>query len=268
MNQRRSVSTIVFALMVLLTLTVFAQPAFSGMGNSEWMGPGGMGTPMFGWQQYDGFSVDTKDDLFVNPAEFSGITGGWAWIDEDGDGICDYVQNTPEFEGLGIGPFVDENGDGIHDSFQTHEFYRAMGMENFVDVDGDGLCDNYELNPWAEDGVSNMRGGGGMFQEYSSFTVDLEDDIFVNPEQFGAVGGPMMPWVDADGDGIVDYAQDSESFQNLGLGPFVDENGDGIHDPFQTHAFYSAVGMRNFVDLDGDGLCDNYTGIGIVQDSY
>ena len=101
-----------------------------------------------GPQMYDDFTVDTSDDPFVNPIAFNRAVGGRLnFVDNNGDGICDYAQDTPYFESLGLGPFVDENGDSVHDAFQTFQFYRAMGMRNFVDVDGDGLCDNYELNP-------------------------------------------------------------------------------------------------------------------------
>ncbi len=100
-----------------------------------------------GQQNYNAFSVDTSQDVFVNQQHFKEVTGGMNFVDENGDGICDIAQNTPQFQSLGVGNFVDENEDGICDMFQTHEAYNNLGMNNFVDVDGDGLCDNYELTP-------------------------------------------------------------------------------------------------------------------------
>lgn len=100
-----------------------------------------------GQQQYNAFSIDTSQDVFVNAQRFREITGGMNFIDENGDGICDIAQNTPLFQSLGVGNFVDANEDGICDLFQTHEAYKNLGMNNFVDVDGDGICDNYELIP-------------------------------------------------------------------------------------------------------------------------
>lgn len=44
------------------------------------------------------------------------------FVDEDGDGVCD-------FAGL-RGRFIDEDGDGICDN------------GGFIDEDGDGICDN------------------------------------------------------------------------------------------------------------------------------
>lgn len=49
-----------------------------------------------------------------------------AFVDEDGDGVCDNC-------GRGAG-FVDEDGDGVCDNCG-----RGAG---FVDEDGDGVCDN------------------------------------------------------------------------------------------------------------------------------
>jgi hypothetical protein len=55
----------------------------------------------------------------------------------------------------------------------------------------------------------------------------ISDDVFVNQHRFREITGGMN-FVDDNGDGICDLAQDSGLFQALGLGPFVDENEDGI----------------------------------------
>lgn len=99
-----------------------------------------------GPQNYPAFSVDTSQDPFVNRDTFRQLTGGMNFVDENGDGICDIVQDTPTYHAFGVA-FVDENGDGICDIFQTREAYQALHLNNFVDVDGDGICDNYELIP-------------------------------------------------------------------------------------------------------------------------
>ncbi len=126
-------------------------PVVSMMGDAGGTAVSMMGDDnVMGWTQgYGAFSVDTSADLFVNRMNFETATGHMmAWVDDDGDGIVDYVQDTPWFTGLGIGPFTDTNGDGIHDGFETYDFYMAVGMMNFVDVDGDGLSDNYHMNPF------------------------------------------------------------------------------------------------------------------------
>lgn len=93
--------------------------------------------------------------------------------------------------------------------------------------------------------------------QHYQFSVDISEDVFVNPQRYGQITGGMN-FIDENGDGICDIAQDSEEFNGLGIGPFVDENEDGIHDDFQTRGAYQALGMNNFVDVDGDGICDNY----------
>ncbi len=100
-----------------------------------------------GPQYYPPFEVDISNDLFVNPSKYAQFTGGMPFVDENGDGICDIVQDTEMFRNLRIGPCIDKNEDSICDCFETREAYMRMGMKNFVDVDGDGICDNYEMNP-------------------------------------------------------------------------------------------------------------------------
>ncbi len=107
-----------------------------------------------GPQHYGPFDVDVSDDPFVNPRTYRMITG-MPFVDENGDGICDIVQDTEMFRSLGIGPCVDENEDSICDCFQTKDAYERLGMHNFVDVDGDGICDNYEMNPFMDDNTDN-----------------------------------------------------------------------------------------------------------------
>ncbi|NPA94096.1 MAG: hypothetical protein GXO58_01565 [Thermodesulfobacteria bacterium] len=100
-----------------------------------------------GPQHYGPFDVDISQDPFVNPRAYMRLTG-MQFVDENGDGICDMVQDSEMFRSLGVGPCVDENEDSICDCFQTRDAYQRLGMHNFVDVDGDGICDNYEMNPF------------------------------------------------------------------------------------------------------------------------
>lgn len=209
---------------------------------------GGWGpSPENGWvRHYAPMDVDLSEDVFVNRRRFADVTGGMRFVDDDGDGIADIVQDTDQYAALGLGEFVDDNEDGICDLFQSREMYEALGMNSFVDADGDGICDNYVDRP----DFSHRR-------HYGAFAVDLSEDVFVNRQRLSEVTGGMG-FVDDNGDGICDVAQDTELFASLGFGEFVDENGDTIHDAFQTRGMYRMLGMGNFVDTDGDGLCDNY----------
>jgi hypothetical protein len=104
--------------------------------------------------------------------------------------------------------------------------------------------------------ASNAREIGSGQQSYS-FTVDTSNDVFTNPQALEKATGGMQ-FIDDNGDGICDVAQDSPTFEALNAGNFVDNNGDGIHDGFQTREFYQLLKMDNYVDVDGDGICDNY----------
>lgn len=110
------------------------------------------------------------DSMPMGPAP-----GGHAFVDNNGDGICDYAQNgSATWHGPG---FVDENGNGISDywdeasprhhqhggmRFQDHnknrindhfeeETHHGPGHA-FVDENGDGICDR------AQDGSPTWHG--------------------------------------------------------------------------------------------------------------
>lgn len=126
---------------------------------------------------------------------------GHAFIDENGDGICDYAQNgSATWHGPG---FIDENGNGICDywdqSSALHQ--RQQGMRyrddngnnindyveqsthmgnghDFVDENGDGICD------YAQDGSPTWHGPG---------FVDIDNDGTCDYWQNGGRGhGGMM----------------------------------------------------------------------------
>ncbi|SMO89655.1 hypothetical protein [Fodinibius sediminis] len=102
---------------------------------------------------------------------------GHDFIDQDGDGICDYAQNgSPSWHGPG---FVDDNNNGICDywdsSHAMHRRHEGMRFHdensnhindyferethvgsghNFTDQNGDGICD------YAQDGSPTWHGPG------------------------------------------------------------------------------------------------------------
>jgi len=96
------------------------------------------------------------------------ITGAFA--DADGDGVpngqdSDFVQGTGQGKGLKVN-FIDENGDGICDYFQNgtrtnSRFGKNIANRNFVDADGNSVCDNYGTSQGR--GLRNGTGRGLNF---------------------------------------------------------------------------------------------------------
>ncbi len=134
-----------------------------------------------------------------------------------------------------------------------HEMHQEMHQNMTQNMNQDqmgNMAGEHHMNR------ANFRSGLGP-QHYPPFDVDISDDVFVNPHRYMEFTGGGQ-FVDENGDGICDIAQDTEMFRQLGVGPCVDENGDTICDCFQTRDAYKRMGMKNFVDVDGDGICDNY----------
>ncbi|MDH4182870.1 MAG: hypothetical protein OEV92_01500, partial [Nitrospinota bacterium] len=71
---------------------------------------------------------------------------GHGWVDENGDGICDWAQNgSATWHGPG---FVDTDGDGVCDYWQDNSpMHNQNGGMNFHDSNGNGVND-YMEEPW------------------------------------------------------------------------------------------------------------------------
>lgn len=155
-----------------------------------------------------------------------------AYVDEDGNGINDYVEasghdpgpssTTGSSHGLSSGEmpkgpappghaFVDENEDGICDYAQNGS--ATWHGPGFVDENGNGICDY-----WDEASPRHRRHEGMRFRDENGNQIN---DHFEQPTH----QGPRHDFVDEDGDGICDRAQDGSPTWH---GPnFVDEDGDG-----------------------------------------
>lgn len=142
-------------------------------------------------------SASTANKSIASTGQASTTGGpGHAFVDENGDGICDYAQDgSPTWHGPG---FVDDNGNGVCDYWDTsHPMHsRHQGMHfidendnnindyfeeathmgdghNFVDANGDGICD------LAQDGSPTWHGPG---------FVDQDDDGVCDYWQEGGMG--------------------------------------------------------------------------------
>ena len=158
------------------------------------------------------------------------------YVDANENGVNDYVEEPTHEPGseagkrasmpngaVSDGPappghaFMDENGDGICDFAQNGS--ATWHGPGFVDEDGDGICDY-----WDEDAARHGRHRGLRFRD--------EDDNDVNDYvERPAHRSPTHEFVDEDGDGICDLAQDgSPTWHGPG---YVDENGNGRYDHWE-----------------------------------
>ncbi len=155
-----------------------------------------------------------------------------AYVDENGNGINDYVEAsrhdpgasaaTRSSQGLSSGKipkgpapvghaFVDENEDGICDYAQNGS--ATWHGPGFVDENGNGICDY-----WDEASPRHRRHEGMRFRDENGNQIN---DHFEQPTH----RGPRHDFVDENGDGICDRAQDGSPTWH---GPnFVDEDEDG-----------------------------------------
>jgi hypothetical protein len=192
------------------------------------------------------FGQAAGDEAVKTVTQTMGGFGFRGFIDEDGNGISDYLE--------------DADGDGVvnaHDPDsplyrgEPGTLGRGRGMV-FVDEDGNGISDY--LEDADGDGVVNAH--------------DPDSPLYRGEP--GTLGrGRGMVFVDEDGNGISDYLEDADGDgvvnahdtdsplyrgepgtlgRGRGLG-FIDENGDGINDGLEDS---DGDGVINMLDPDSD----------------
>ena len=80
--------------------------------------------------------------------------GGRAFVDADGDGVCDDCG----FEAGACRGYVDENADGICDNYAD----GAGCGRGYVDADGDGVCDRSGSGACGQGGNGSQGFGAGQ----------------------------------------------------------------------------------------------------------
>lgn len=126
----------------------------------------------------------TSGGMPTGPAEV-----GHAFVDENGDGICDYAQNgSATWHGPG---FVDDNGNGICDYWDeaSPRHRRHDGMQ-FRDQNGNEINDYFE---------------GPTHQGARHAFVDENEDGICDRAQDGSPTWHGPNFVDENGDGRCDY---------------------------------------------------------------
>lgn len=213
--------------------------------------------------------------------------------DEDGDGIPDEVEGTPntDSDADGTPDYMDDDsdddtipdaveGDVANAGCRTPQDSDGDGDPDYIDEDSDdnGLPDESEVNPDGSpyDGQSGASDSDGdHYPDYADPDND-DDGLLDTTELSGGVAvntdGDDMPDlddIDSDDDGIADGYEGAVDFDEDGDPNFrdTDADDDGVpdaceagpgHDVTKVPRDTDVDGRYDFIDLDsdGDGLLD------------
>ena len=165
--------------------------------------------------------------------------------DNNMNGINDYVEEATHFSGSDSGATSRSRYPGSHGGHQGYEFPAGPGLydHDFTDADGDGICD-YAQNgsgTWHGPGFIDADSNGvcdywdtgtSMYNRHQGIWFYDENGNLINDlyESQWHIGGSHN-FVDNDGDGVCDYAQNGSTTWH---GPgFVDYDNDGVSDYWQ-----------------------------------
>ncbi|MEM9980869.1 MAG: Ig-like domain-containing protein [Bacteroidota bacterium] len=230
----------------------------------------------------DVVDLDDDNDGIPDLVEQNGID---PLADADGDGISNYLDDTP---GGTLPPFEDTNSDGVNDFYDTDldgiinsfdldsendgipDVIEAGGVDedgngiidNFTDTDNDGLSQNVDANNSGAAGSGDGLGNPDQDGDGIPNTLDLDADNDGIPDIIEAGG------IDSNNDGIVDVSPDNNAnglidvYDGNTLGtPLTstgqDTNNDGRPDSYLQDNI-DRDGQPNFLDIDADndGIID------------
>ena len=178
----------------------------------------------------------------------------------DGDGLCDYIDNDRDGDGLTNGwdscpddyGTLDTDGDGICD-------------ESDDDDDGDGVNDDDDAFPL--DGSEDTDTDGDGVGDNS----DADDDNDGTDDQADECPLDSTGTTDTDGDGACDESDTDDDDDTVldadeesGCELLTDCDGDGVGD--ETDAFDTDAEATT--DTDGDGMPDSITGATLTSETY
>ena len=186
---------------------------------------------------------------------------GGQYLDNDGDGLPNYLEGDGDIDGDGIPNWfdVDSDGDGIDDAVEGAHDTDNDGLldAHDLDSDGDGLLDEDEVGD-PEEPVDTDGDGDPDYQD-----EDSDGDGIDDADEAGSQG--EQP-VDTDDDGVPDYQDEDSDGDGIDdadeAGPQgedpVDSDGDGVPDYQDEDSDGDGIGdaQEGDGDTDGDGVPD------------
>ena len=144
------------------------------------------------------------------------------YIDDNGNGINDYVEKTTHFSGA----------DGPALSKRRGETATYPDGHDFTDENGDGICDY-----WESGNMMHNRNNGMRF-------IDENHNAINDYVERSTHNGGGHDFIDENGDGICDFAQDGSSSWH---GPgYTDTDHNGVCDAWQPgHMGYGGMMHHN-----------------------
>jgi uncharacterized repeat protein (TIGR01451 family) len=220
----------------------------------------------------------------ADTAKIAVIITGCPDIDDDNDGIPDYVElNNPvalqDHNGNGVPNwkdplypgYVDYNIDGSNDNFDYGADSDNDGILNFYDTDfpgfidtnGDGVNDNADKD---KDGIPNQydldSDNDGIPDTVESYGVEANGDGLLD-SYTDTDGDGFSQNVDANSTGVSGSGNglDAQDFDGDGIPNYLDtdSDNDGIPDVVEVNGSYVSNNgkLSNFADANSDGISDN-----------
>ncbi|MBS1938265.1 MAG: thrombospondin type 3 repeat-containing protein [Bacteroidetes bacterium] len=174
-------------------------------------------------------NVCTVNDTWTASCQCQGT-----YMDSDGDGICDALDNCPLVPGQIGSACNDGNPCTINDVLNAN----CQCAGTFQDSDGDGICDAQDNCPYVYGQIGSVCNDGDP--------CTVNDRLNANCQCVGT-------YMDSDGDGICDALDACPSIPGTIGSPCDDGNPCTAGDALNANC--QCVGTP-LPDSDGDGICD------------
>ncbi len=192
--------------------------------------------------------TDLSGNVVVKTVKVTVLIG-----DNDNDSIPDYIEKHFDTDSDGTYDFadVDSDNDGIldiveNDSNKTFQDFDGDGRPNHLDLDSD----NDGINDVIEADVVDANGDG---------VKDNASDFVTNPANTDLTGNPDYLDLDADDDGMYDAYESKQNYTDVnkdGIIDGIDADGDGILEFADGSNVYKDAFDVKPVDSDGDNTGD------------